>query len=600
MTLVVTHTTQTGAAADPSALVDGPAWDASHLLGGVVDISQGGTGQSTATTAFDALAPTTTRGDLIRRSASQNSRLAIGTSGYALISDGTDPAWAGYVPAGTGAVTRTWQSKTSDVVSILDFIPVNLHAGIRDGSGSTDLQTYLAAARTYAGTLSQPCEIVFPSGKYTTSVSPNWALNNLSLRTEGDVYWNYTGTGNCFIVDGGASPATGVLNMNIGRFRIIGTSSSLHGAYFRSILHSTIEGPTVHGCGTTSDGIRTEFCVLSLWNRPTVSNNEGSFGSAAPAVGLRVTQRSASSQTAYCTFVNPIMEGLAVGARFDDSIGNTVLGGAFEGCSSQGLLLGTTAVYNKFFGVAHESNTQDIYCAGDHNSFIDCDTHTAIILDSSTNGNIVKGGVHKAITIQASGVNNCVEFARYNWDNSGATITDGGTNSRLFSNLDIGNNAWNSGSVSFGGLVTASNGLTTSGAVSFSGASPGMLLAKVTGVNFNSANTDNAITISLPSGFTRWRMSSMVISNVSAVPLTTATFGVFTSTGGGGVTIVTGGTATNVTSIAANTAGNGQSLPVVVLGGSTWMNVSTIYFRVQTAQGSAATGDVTIAYIPVP
>lgn len=38
--------------------------------------------------------PTTTRGDLIRRGASADQRLALGASGYVLTSDGTDPVWA--------------------------------------------------------------------------------------------------------------------------------------------------------------------------------------------------------------------------------------------------------------------------------------------------------------------------------------------------------------------------------------------------------------------------------------------------------------------------------------------------------------------------
>lgn len=40
MTLVVTHATVTGAAADNTALVDGPAWDANHTLTGTADASQ--------------------------------------------------------------------------------------------------------------------------------------------------------------------------------------------------------------------------------------------------------------------------------------------------------------------------------------------------------------------------------------------------------------------------------------------------------------------------------------------------------------------------------------------------------------------------------
>lgn len=44
MTLTVTHSEVTGAAADPTALVDGPAWDANHTLTGSVGPEQGGTG----------------------------------------------------------------------------------------------------------------------------------------------------------------------------------------------------------------------------------------------------------------------------------------------------------------------------------------------------------------------------------------------------------------------------------------------------------------------------------------------------------------------------------------------------------------------------
>ena len=58
-----------------------------------VAIADGGTGASTAAGGFDALSPTTTRGDLIARGASSNGRVAIGTKGRFLVSDGTDPQW---------------------------------------------------------------------------------------------------------------------------------------------------------------------------------------------------------------------------------------------------------------------------------------------------------------------------------------------------------------------------------------------------------------------------------------------------------------------------------------------------------------------------
>ena len=55
-------------------------------------LAKGGTGvlATSAPAAFDALAPTTTRGDLIVRGASSNGRLAVGAANAILASDGTD------------------------------------------------------------------------------------------------------------------------------------------------------------------------------------------------------------------------------------------------------------------------------------------------------------------------------------------------------------------------------------------------------------------------------------------------------------------------------------------------------------------------------
>lgn len=67
-------------------------------------IAGGGTGASTATAAFDALAPTTTQGDIIYRNATTNVRLGTGTAGQVLQSGGAgaNPSWA--TLAGTGDV----------------------------------------------------------------------------------------------------------------------------------------------------------------------------------------------------------------------------------------------------------------------------------------------------------------------------------------------------------------------------------------------------------------------------------------------------------------------------------------------------------------
>jgi hypothetical protein len=68
-------------------------------IGGTLGIAKGGTGQTTALAAFNALSPLTTRGDLLTRDASNNIRLAVGAAGRFLRSDGTDPAWQLIAPS---------------------------------------------------------------------------------------------------------------------------------------------------------------------------------------------------------------------------------------------------------------------------------------------------------------------------------------------------------------------------------------------------------------------------------------------------------------------------------------------------------------------
>jgi hypothetical protein len=64
-------------------------------LTGAVAIANGGTGQTTATAAFDALAPTTTAGDTMYYNGTDVVRLPKGTAGQALVmnSGATAPEW---------------------------------------------------------------------------------------------------------------------------------------------------------------------------------------------------------------------------------------------------------------------------------------------------------------------------------------------------------------------------------------------------------------------------------------------------------------------------------------------------------------------------
>jgi len=73
--------------------------------GTALPVANGGTGQTTASAAFNALSPVTSTGDLIIGNGTNSAtRLAIGANGYVLTSDGTTASW---VAAGSGSGTVT-------------------------------------------------------------------------------------------------------------------------------------------------------------------------------------------------------------------------------------------------------------------------------------------------------------------------------------------------------------------------------------------------------------------------------------------------------------------------------------------------------------
>ena len=74
---------------------------------GVVAIANGGTGQSTKTEGFDALAPTTTKGDLIVSNGTDNVRLGVGTDAYVLTADSTAASGIKWAAASGGSSNIT-------------------------------------------------------------------------------------------------------------------------------------------------------------------------------------------------------------------------------------------------------------------------------------------------------------------------------------------------------------------------------------------------------------------------------------------------------------------------------------------------------------
>lgn len=85
----------------------------SLTLNNPLQISSGGTGQITKTAAFDALSPTTTKGDLIVNDGTDNVRFGVGANGYVLTADSAAPTGLSWTTAAGGAVTLVNDTTTA-------------------------------------------------------------------------------------------------------------------------------------------------------------------------------------------------------------------------------------------------------------------------------------------------------------------------------------------------------------------------------------------------------------------------------------------------------------------------------------------------------
>jgi hypothetical protein len=199
-------------------------------LAGTLNIANGGTGQTTAANAFNALSPITSTGDLIIGNGTNSAtRLAIGTNGYVLTSNGTTATWqassggvtsltAGTgisVSASTGAVTITNTGVTSAVAGT--GVTVSGATGAVTFSIGQSVAT--SASPTFAGqTLTGSLTINKSGSAHAILNSTNNSINQIQFQNNGTAVGYLGGnSSNPFIVLN-ASAATAISCDNSGNF----------------------------------------------------------------------------------------------------------------------------------------------------------------------------------------------------------------------------------------------------------------------------------------------------------------------------------------------------------------------------------------------
>lgn len=111
-------------------------------------------------------------------------------------------------------------------------------------------------------------------------------------------------------------------------------------------------------------------------------------------------------------------------------------------------------------------------------------------------------------------------------------------------------------------------------------------VSAITGINLNSAGSDNAIV--MPVGIAKWGLVRLRVYDTStSLAASIATLGLYTGTGGTGTALVAPATLTSLTSA---TKFVDMTLSVT----SDYQTVSTVYVRNVTAHGLAATCGVAL------
>jgi hypothetical protein len=183
-------------AADVPTLNQNTTGTAANVTG-TVAISNGGTGQTTASAAFNALSPITSTGDLILgNGVNSATRLPIGSNNFVLTSNGTTAVWA--VASGSGAtisndtatstnVFPTFASATSGSLSTI--FTSNAKYLYKPSTGELTSEHFIAGNGIYVNNLTIDVSYTIASGTSGMSSGPITVASGTTVTVASGSRW---------------------------------------------------------------------------------------------------------------------------------------------------------------------------------------------------------------------------------------------------------------------------------------------------------------------------------------------------------------------------------------------------------------------------
>jgi hypothetical protein len=236
---------------------------------GTLPIANGGTGQTTASTAFNALSPITTTGDLIIGNGTNSAtRLAIGANTYVLTSNGTTASWVApsagsgssisngtsnvTVNSSGGTVTIATAGTTALTVDTSQNVGIGVTPNTWNTGGGKTLQLTAGAISAYSTDNIQMVQNIYFNSGWIYKTSNYATIYNQSV---GQHTWFTAPSGTA----GNTASLTQVMTLDASGKLLVGTTSAFSGSGINPrVTVSNTAGIGLIGIGSSDVGMVTQ------------------------------------------------------------------------------------------------------------------------------------------------------------------------------------------------------------------------------------------------------------------------------------------------------------------------------------------------------